>query len=152
MNLQTVRAVPTVSPQLPRPRQQDQRSGRRSTAVRQTLRLLTNLDANFVSESIGFDGNAEETGRRASHGCLPADVMGIVEVAAAALRTRAATSGTRCIPLVSEPCEASEEPIFFDGAHIVYIAGANGATSTVVAAGYVANIAEIYREGDREGD
>ena len=119
-----------------------------------------------MSESIGFDGNAEETGRRASHGCLPADVMGIVEVAAAALRTRAATSGTRCTPLVSEPCEASEEPIFFDGAHIVYIAEANGATSavvamfwgvymvyivetygatsTVVAAGYVANIAENF--------
>ena len=41
------------------------------------------------------NGNAEETGRRASHGCPPADELGIVEVVAAALRTRATTSGTR---------------------------------------------------------
>ena len=40
-------------------------------------------------------GNAEETGRRASHGCPPADELGIIEVVAAALRTRATTSGTR---------------------------------------------------------
>ena len=41
------------------------------------------------------NGNAEETGRRASHGCPPADELGIIEVVAAALRTRATTSGTR---------------------------------------------------------
>ena len=41
------------------------------------------------------NGNAEETGRRASHGCPPADELGIIEVVAAALRTRVTTSGTR---------------------------------------------------------
>ena len=46
----------------------------------------------YIAET---NGNAEETGRRASHGCPPADELGIIEVVAAALRTRATTSGTR---------------------------------------------------------
>ena len=40
-------------------------------------------------------GNAEDAGQRASHSFSSMDDLGIVEVAAAALRTRAATSGTR---------------------------------------------------------
>ena len=48
---------------------------------------------------VGFighnNGNAEETGQRASHSFPPTVNLGIVEVVAAALRTRATTSGTR---------------------------------------------------------
>ena len=45
---------------------------------------------------IGYNnGNAEDAGQRASHSFPPSDSLGIVEVVAAALRTRATTSGTR---------------------------------------------------------
>ena len=49
-----------------------------------------------MSESVGYNsGNAEDTGQRASHSFSSMDDLGIVEVVAAALRTRATTSGTR---------------------------------------------------------
>ena len=48
------------------------------------------------------------------------DKLGIVEVVAAALRTRATTSGTRRSPRTRWPCEASKVPTFFDGAYMVY--------------------------------
>ena len=53
------------------------------------------LNGAYMVYIVETNGNAEETGRRASHGCPPADELGIIEVVAAALRTRATTSGTR---------------------------------------------------------
>ena len=76
-----------------------------------------------MTESVfinGGNGNAEDTGQRASHSPSSMDKLGIVEVVAAALRTRATTSGTRRSPRTRWPCEASKVPTFFDGAYMVY--------------------------------
>ena len=70
--------------------------------------------------------------------------LGIVEVVAAAMRTRATTSGTRRSPRTRWPCEASKVPTFFDGAqddggylvcgaYLMNIEDTRGATSIVVA-------------------
>ena len=77
----------------------------------------------ILTESVVINGdncNAEDTRQRASHSTSSMDKLGIVEFVAAALRTRATTSGTRRSPRTRWPCEASKVPTFFDGAYMVY--------------------------------
>ena len=59
-----------------------------------TIGEETKIPVFFIN---GGNGNAEDTGQRASHCPSSMDKLGIVEVVAAAMRTRATTSGTAAV-------------------------------------------------------
>ena len=61
-------------------------------------------------------GKAEDAGQAALHSLSPADGLCIVEVMAAARRTRAITSETHCGPRASWSCMAAAESLVFGGA------------------------------------